>query len=267
VVPAAADDMSLTPDERSRGAALAKSLAMRALTRCWQILFKGHEEVAGAGNALQAAEMVLIRLAHAADLPSPDELLARLANQPAPAPLAPPPIGRNGGGGPQAMRYEAPRFEAAPAREVQNAPQGLASPQNYAELVALAGEKRDLIVKHALEASLLPIAFGESRLEVALVEGADPGIIQTLSARLKAWTGRNWMITVSSQAPAGPTLRQREQQRQRDELDAAHEDPLVRAILETFPGARVANVKLRDEDTPAEAADLPPLPEDEEDDE
>ncbi|HEY0917592.1 DNA polymerase III subunit gamma/tau, partial [Devosia sp.] len=84
VVPAAADDVSLTPDERTRGAALAQQLAMRALTRSWQILFKGFDEVSRAGNALQAAEMVLIRLAYAADLPTPDELIARLSGQPAP---------------------------------------------------------------------------------------------------------------------------------------------------------------------------------------
>jgi DNA polymerase-3 subunit gamma/tau len=77
VVPAAADDMSLTPDERERGASLAGRLAMRALTRTWQILYKGYEEVAKAGNALQAAEMVLVRLAYAADLPTPDRCRCR----------------------------------------------------------------------------------------------------------------------------------------------------------------------------------------------
>ena len=56
IVPAAADDVSLTPDERTRGAELSAKLAMRALTRCWQVLFKGYDEVARAGNALQAAE-------------------------------------------------------------------------------------------------------------------------------------------------------------------------------------------------------------------
>ena len=93
IVSAAADDLSLTPDERKRGAELAGRLGMRALSRAWQILFKGFDEVSRAGNALQAAEMVLIRLAYAADLPTPDELLARLADQPAPvAPQpAPPP--------------------------------------------------------------------------------------------------------------------------------------------------------------------------------
>src|SRR6185437_13983382 len=83
IVPSAADDVSLTPDERRRGADLAQRLGMRALSRAWQILYKGFEEVSKAGNALQAAEMVLIRLAYAADLPSPDELIERLQGQPA----------------------------------------------------------------------------------------------------------------------------------------------------------------------------------------
>jgi DNA polymerase-3 subunit gamma/tau len=81
VVPAAADDASLTPDEKSRGRDLAQRLPMRALTRAWQILFKGNEETGRAGNALQAAEMTLIRLAYAADLPSPDEVISKLSGQ------------------------------------------------------------------------------------------------------------------------------------------------------------------------------------------
>jgi hypothetical protein len=87
VVPAAADDMSLTPDERGRGAELAGKLAMRVLSRSWQILFKGFDEVAQAGNALQAAEMVLVRLAYAADLPTPDELAAKFSGDRATAPV------------------------------------------------------------------------------------------------------------------------------------------------------------------------------------
>jgi DNA polymerase-3 subunit gamma/tau len=268
IVPAAADDISLTPDERNRGAELATKLAMRALTRCWQILFKGYDEVARAGNALQAAEMVLIRLAYAADLPTPDELIAKLANQPVTAAPAAPPVAGRGGGGPQALRQVLPeaaaQHAAAPAPAPQAAPRALANPQNYLELVALAAEKRDLLLKHALEASLHPISFGDGRLEVALVEGADPAIVQTLSARLKAWTGRNWMVTVSRQPVAVPTLRQLAEERQRAQLNEAHEDPLVQAILETFPGARVANVTLRDAAPPGEQ-DLPPPPDDEED--
>jgi DNA polymerase-3 subunit gamma/tau len=261
IVPAAADDVSLTPDERQRGPELATKLAMRALTRCWQILFKGFDEVAKAGNTMQAAEMVLIRLAHAADLPTPDELIAKLGNAPAPAPMLTSPAPRNGGGAaPQAMRQMAAEPVPRLAPDQQSAPRALASPQSYAELVALAGERRDLVVKHALEASLRPIAFADGRLEVSLADGADPGIVTTLSARLRVWTGRNWLVTVATRAPTGPTLRELAQERDDAARAEAHEDPLVQAVLETFPGAKVVNVKLREE------AALVPLPDPEEDD-
>ncbi len=259
VVPAAAEDAALTPEERRRGADLAGRLSMRALSRTWQILFKGFDEVAQAGNALQATEMVLIRLAYAADLPAPDELIARLGNasSTAPAalpPAAPPPL--RGSAGPQAARQLAPEPSPRFVHEPVTPPR--TGPQSYAELVALASEKRDLLVKHALEASLRPVSFADGRLEVALVEGANADIIQTLQARLKLWTGRNWLVTVKNDAAAAPvpTLREIAEQRQAEARAEAHQDPLVQAVLETFPGARVVNVKLRSEPAMDAAADI-----------
>ena len=256
VVPEAADDVSLTPDERNRGAQLAQKLGMRVLSRAWQILFKGLEEIAKAGNGLQAAEMVLIRLAHAADLPTPDEVIARLQAAPGGAASLPSPGGRpaGGGGAAQALRVDSPpapqpRIEASvPA----SAPQAFANPRSYADLVALSGEKRDLLVKHALESSLRPVSITEGRLEVALVDGADPGIIQTLSARLKTWTGRQWLITLKNDAAHVPTMRQQREQVVEAVKSEAHQDPLVQAILEHFPGA-IVKVNIKPEQVPVEA--------------
>lgn len=272
VVPAAAEDVSLTPDERKRGAELAGKLPMRALTRAWQILFKGYDEVSRANNGLQAAEMVLIRLAYAADLPSPDDLIAKLANQPAPAPgpqtMMPMPRGPSGGS--SAMRIEQPRpvdTEAissqpvVPQAQIQPA---LATVGSYKELIALAQAKRDVLVKLALEGSMRPVSFEQGRIEVALLDGTDPGIIATLSARLQAWTGERWLIMVSSKPPEGLTVRQQTEQRKQADHAAAHEDPLVKAILETFPGARVVNVKVRDDAAIVEDAPPPPPEEDDE---
>ncbi len=276
VVPAAADDVSLTPDERSRGADLAARLPMRALTRTWQILFKGHEEVAKANNALQAAEMVLVRLAYAADLPSPDDLIARLANQPAPAAPAMAPIARGPSGGPSAaLRVEAPRPVMTEAVSPQSMPSAqaavapaaqpaLATVGSYRDLIALASAKRDVLVKMALEANMRPVSFEQGRIEVALADGADPGIIATLSARLQTWTGQRWLVTVSNKPPEGLTIRQEQAQRVEAAQRQAHEDPLVQAILETFPGAKLVNVKLRDE-AAAATSDLPPPPPEEDD--
>jgi DNA polymerase III subunit gamma/tau len=257
VVPAASDDVSLTPDERTRGAGLASKLGMRALSRTWQILFKGHEEVQKAGNAMQAAEMVLVRLAYAADLPTPDELIAKLSNAPASSapPAAPVPRG-NGGGGASALRAVpdvAPRFEPAPAPVVSApAPQAFANPRSYADLVALAGEKRDILIKHALESSLRPVSIGDGRLEVALVANADPAIIQNLVAKLKLWTGRQWVITLANDAAHVPTMREQREEHLEAARDEAHQDPLVQAILDSFPGSTV-RVTVKQEQIPIEA--------------
>ena len=276
VVPAAADDASLTPDERSRGRDLAQRLPMRALTRAWQILFKGNEETARAGNALQAAEMTLIRLAYAADLPSPDEVIGKLSGQVlANAPLSPPAprmsAPGNGGGGGSALRVEAPApmavVDPAPVARPQAVAQpALATVASYKDLIALATAKRDVLVKLALESQMRPVSFEQGRIEVALAEGADPGIIATLSARLQAWTGQRWLVMVSSKPPEGLTLRQEREQREEAAKAAAHEDPLVKAILETFPGAKLVNVTVRDETATLPEPEIapPPLEEDDE---
>ena len=256
IVPAAADDVSLTPDERSRGPELAQKLGMRALSRAWQILFKGIEEVKGAGNGLQAAEMVLVRLAYASELPSPDELISKLQNTPTSSTTSASvphrgPIG--GGGGPQASRAlePAPRYEgsAVPAPAPALAPQVFAAPKSYLELVGLAGEKRDILLKTALEQQMRPVAFREKSIEVALVEGTDPAIIQTLSRRLREWTGQTWGVSVSSRPAAGPTMRDVKDQHVEKVKTEAADDPLVKAIMEMFPGSTV-KVTVKEEQIP-----------------
>lgn len=287
VVPAAADDASLTPDEKSRGRDLAQRLPMRALTRAWQILFKGNEETGRAGNALQAAEMTLIRLAYAADLPSPDEVISKLSGQvlanaplPSPAPRLPQNGGGGGGGGSAtALRVEAPMPVATQAIASAQ-PQAVAEPMpatrplavvqpalatvaTYKDLIALATAKRDVLVKLALESQMRPISFEQGRIEVALADGADPGMIATLSARLQTWTGQRWLVMVSTKPPEGLTIRQEREQRKEAATAAAHEDPLVKAILETFPGAKVVNVSVKDDE--AAAPEIAPAPIEEDD--
>src|SRR5262249_6664970 len=78
VVPAVAEDVSLSEAERVRGRAFATQLSMRVLSRTWQMLLKGVEEVQASGRPVAAAEMVLVRVAYAADLPTPDEVVRSL---------------------------------------------------------------------------------------------------------------------------------------------------------------------------------------------
>ncbi|MGJ8527480.1 DNA polymerase III subunit gamma/tau [Maritalea sp.] len=263
VVPGADKDPVLTPDEKVRGKEMAGKLNIRVLSRTWQILNKGIGEINNAHDAIQAAEMVLIRLAYAADLPSPDELIKKLENLPAGASTTPvptqnsaPPTRPTGGGGGGAMK--AAGGGQLQAVSVNHAPMSSNSPEptmkldSFEAIVALSGERRELILKHALEAHVSPVSIADGRIEIALTPDADASVAQHLSQKLKEWTNQPWMVTISKQ-PATNTIRQQKDREAEDQREKAMQDPSVKAILEAFPGARLVNEKsLTDNEPPAE---------------
>jgi DNA polymerase-3 subunit gamma/tau len=255
IVPALADDVSLTEAERTRGRAFAAKLSMRVLARTWQMLLKGIEEVAAAGRPLAAAEMVLVRIAYAADLPTPDEVIRSLGDAPRGNGSAAAP------GGQPAPREETLRAEslrggaraalaAAPAEMPANEPvarsdAATAAPRalsSFEELVALATEKRDLSIKSALERDVRLVRFEDGRLEIGLETSAPKALTGELSKKLGDWTGRRWMVIVSAE-PGAPTLYAQAQTRKAELKDGVRGDPLVQAVLTRFPGAEIVDVR------------------------
>jgi DNA polymerase III subunit gamma/tau len=272
IVPAVADDISLSETERTRGRALASALSMRVLARAWQMLLKGVAEVQGASRPIAAAEMVLVRVAYAADLPTPDEAIRALDQSGVPARAQ-----GNGGGVASpadstsgAVRYESsrggPRANLAPAARPRNEPVEQGEPENvlavgsFEELVALAGTRRDLQMKTALERDVRLVRYEDGRLEIALEPGAPKTLVNELSRKIAQWTGRRWMVVVSSEVGAA-TLKSQTAARQAEIERGVRDDPLVKAVLERFPGAQIVGVRTRSDS--AQALEPPPFdPED-----
>ena len=264
VVPAVADDVSLAEAERTRGRDFATKLSMRVLSRTWQMLFKGLEEVQEAGKPLAAAEMVLVRIAYAADLPTPDEIIRDIRENGAATPAP-----TNGGGSPRpslAPRGDAPRggprASLAPAQLVSAQLPDIATLRadaapttmiaTFPALIALANEKRDILMKSALERDVRLVRIEDGKLEIALEPSARKTVVQDLQRKISEWTGRRWMVAVSSEQGA-PTVAS-ENQAKRSELEqGVRADPLVQAVLARFPGAEIVGVRRRDDAAP----DLP----------
>jgi len=251
IVPAVADDRSLIETERARGRACAEKLSMRVLSRTWQMLLKGIAEVDAAGRPLAAAEMVLVRIAHAADLPTPDEVIRSLdengsgsrARAPAASPAAAPAAPRF-----EASRFEAPRAALAPsndpvarAAETQPSPPALAI-AGFEDLIALAGQKRDLTVKLALERDVRLVRCEDGRLEIALEPTAAKTLVNDLARKFSQWTNRRWMVVVSAE-DGEPTVRSQNDARQAALKTGVRGDPLVQAVLARFPGAEIVDVR------------------------
>ncbi|TAJ31207.1 DNA polymerase III subunit gamma/tau [Bosea sp. (in: a-proteobacteria)] len=246
LVPDAVKDATLAQAERVRGGDFAQRLSVRVLARTWQVLLKGIAEVKQADRPVMAAEMVLVRLAHAADLPTPDEALRMLRDgmgwgsggQGGGMPRPP------SGGGNTALAAR-PILASANPMPVA-APRAVTAPQaivaSLEDVVALASQHREIGLKVALERDVRPVRFEPGRIEFSLAEGASRTLAQDLSRKLKDWTGQTWMVAVVN-AEGGATLREQvAAAKGRRESDAAAH-PSVKAVLERFPGARIVDVR------------------------
>jgi DNA polymerase-3 subunit gamma/tau len=253
IVPATAEDVSLSEAERTRGRNFAAKLSMRVLARTWQMLLKGLSEVEAAGRPLAAAEMVLVRIAYAADLPTPDEVVRSLGdaargNGAAATATATPPASRADTSArsdtpraPRAFRSAAPAtaMEQPQPRPAENATPAL---RRFEDLIALAAAKRDLTMKSALERDVRLVRFEDGSLEIALEPSAAKTLVGELSKKLGDWTGRRWMVVVSAE-PGAPSLRAQAEARRAELKNDVRSDPLVEAVLARFPGAEIVAVR------------------------
>ena len=253
-VPATADNVAFGETERLRGRDFAAKLSMRVLSRMWQMLLKGIAEVQAATRPAAAAEMVLVRIAYAADLPTPDEAIRMLdpnAASPAIAVVAPPAALPPGGTPVQSAPLRAAsrsghEASARPQQVEMVSPEPQSEPAlritSFNQLVALAGDKRDLLTKSALESDVRLVRIEDGRLEVALERSAGRTLINDLSRKLEQWTGRRWTVIVSNE-PGQPTLRSQNEAARSQRERAAESDPRVKEVLARFPGAKVVEVR------------------------
>jgi DNA polymerase-3 subunit gamma/tau len=248
---------------------------MRILSRTWQMLFKGLPEVQTASKPIAAAEMVLVRIAYAADLPTPDEAIRSLSEQTSA-------VSRPQGGASassatplSAPRHDmprgAPRAALAPAPVMVREPvtqRADLQPQTpalaitrFEDLIALAAAKRDLSTKVALERDVRLVSFEDGKLELALEPSVSKALIGDLSRKLTEWTGRRWMVVVSTEQGRS-SIKAQNDARRAELVTGVRADPLVQAVLARFPGAEIVAVRQREVEGAASGA-LPPADGDE----
>ncbi|MBK9562448.1 MAG: DNA polymerase III subunit gamma/tau [Micavibrio sp.] len=231
-------------NDDKRLVALAAELSMPTLGRTWQILLKGLNEVQNAPAPHAAAEMIIIRLAYAADLPDPVDLIRKLKDQPA---------STNG----QTMVASAPPRDYAPvARSPKGSTQAALAPEpqiqgehavrNLEDIVSLLGEAGEVMLSSQIYQSVHLVRLEEGRLEIRPHEHAPPKLAQELGPILTKLTGRRWMVSISG-LPGEPTLAERKQNARAAEFAEALALPEVAQILSIFPGAQLTDITARDE--------------------
>lgn len=282
IVPTAADDPGVPEIERVSGKDMAERLQMAAIARAWQMLLKGLSEVRNAPSPVQAAEMVLVRLAYAADMPTPADALkamdsksgerpAQPAAQSAPAtaqaptaeatpeppsmPSAPPQPDQpraslNGGEAAHALQaVPEPVFEPdpIPVAPPETHESSLPDPATFEEVADLAGQKGEAILRGNIINNVHLVSFEPGVIEVALGEHAARELPYEMAKFLSENTARRWVVTVSNEAGDLPLQRQWDALKANARAEAA-EHPLVKAVLETFPGSSVGEIRPQKDD-------------------
>ena len=247
VAPSLIDEAGLPETERVRGRAMAEALAVPVLTRTWQILLKGLGEVQTAPQPLAALEMLIVRLAYAANLPSPSELVEKLTKAGDSGAGARPGggSGSGGGGGPRAIAGGRTATAAAmQPREMPAADSVASQPQSFAELVALVQAKREGLLYGELYGRVRLVSYAPGRLSFAYPNAPRNLTLPTqLAERLREWTGQTWLVTLETQQAGAATLAEQASQAVEDKKRAAAEHPLVAAVLAAFEGSAIEAVR------------------------
>ena len=249
--------------ERAQGLAMAAKLSMASLTRAWTLLLKGLQETLYAPSPVRAAEMALIRLCYAADLPAPSDALKALQNGAAPTvatggPAPSPP--RGGGGG------AAARLASQPVAAVGQPAEALPAPKTFTEVVALFETRREARLVHHLMHHVHEVRCEPGLIEFRTEPQAPKDLAAKVAESLSQWTGRRWIASVSRDE-GRPTLVAQKAANADTLRSRAEADPLVQAILKTFPGAKLDGVRRKGEQTSMvaglvqPAGEEPPLPE------
>ncbi|HUY68267.1 MAG TPA: DNA polymerase III subunit gamma/tau [Alphaproteobacteria bacterium] len=253
-VPDFAGDKTLPEYDRAMLVELA-DIRMPALARAWQILLKGIGEVQNAPHPADAAEMVLIRLAYAAELPPPADLVRQLretigADSAASSPVSASPPG----GAPRAKIAVGGATALAPAIAKQAIPQAeaapLASPTGFRELVALFAEKREGTLHAQLYANVHPVRCEPGLLEIHVGAHAPANLAAQLGKCLGAWTGKRWMVSLTDKQ-GEPSLAEQDKQAEKARHEKALSHPLMQAALQAFPGAKLVSLRQKQAATPA----------------
>lgn len=269
ITPDAAKDPTISPDERSRGQQMAEALPMRVLTRMWQMLLKALEEVSAAPNAMMAAEMAVIRLTHVADLPSPEELIRKLQDTP-PPPHPGGPMGGPGGGMAQSQgagAQQGTQAYGAPAGGTPEGPgsgpvmslgsgqaaalapqtdQALARYPTFEHVVELIRVKRDGLLLEYVKTYLRLVAYQPGRITIQPTNDAPKDLAARLGQQLQGWTHARWIISLENEG-GGETITERENAAENALRDKAKAHPLVLAVLESFPKAKITKIRTAEE--------------------
>ena len=241
IIPSSLDDPSLSEEERTFAKKMAAAVSIAILSKIWQMMIKGISEMQIAPVQIDALEMILIRIAYAANLPTPAEILADVKKNsnlaPAAQNIAPSrPL-------PNVLQNAAPAPVLASTN--QSVPEGGSKPTNFfnspEDLIQYLEQNRKLLIVYSLKSDVSFDTFQDGYVKMTISDKISSDFILNLHKILEQATGKAWKID-TVRGNLGQTLFQKEDAKIAEERKDIMESPLVKAILAEFKGARIETI-------------------------
>lgn len=237
--PSASSDPTFSEAERQAAARLASELSVPMLTRAWQMLLKGVNEARFAPSPKAAVEMVLVRVAYASNLPTPEEAITQLQKQ-AQSSTQQPTASSAPTSGNRSHTVAAVAVQTTPQSHPVSTPdETLATiPTSMEEVVGLLDARREALIASQLREYASLVAIEAGRLEIFLHQELGREFTGKLAMLLNTATGVEWKI-VMARAEGEPTLASKQLAEKAAKTEQITNDPLVSSIMQAFPGAQL----------------------------
>ena len=249
ITPDAADDPTVSPDEKARGQSFSQSLSMRVLTRTWQLLLKALDEISSAPNSMMAAEMAIIRITHVSDLPSPGELVKKLTNSQPDNTVVKKESSEGATTNTTSSNYiqsqsketNSTSIDGNTALALDAETLALQYP-TFESVLEIIRKFRDMKLLIDVENSIRLSSYMPGRIEFTPTKDAPKDLAQRLGQLLQSWTGFRWAVIVVSHCSAKTIQEHRNAEEAQLELDAKLH-PFVKTVFEKFPKASITEIK------------------------
>ena len=226
-------DSAQSVEERAALAGWATALSFASLHRLWQLLLKGHDEVARAALPIEACEMALLRVIHAASLPDPGELARRFAGDSGSPPVA------------QVQASATPAAATSPSMPSATRPSEHGEwPTDFDAVLGLLDTAREMGLAEKLRLTARVVRFAPPDIVLSSAKPFPADIPGELADVLRRLTGKSWRITTED-TPGAPSVREAQANARAAELDWVRGTPIVKAAMEAFPAAEVVEWALK----------------------
>ena len=232
IIPSFIEDDSLSEAEKNLCRELAPQLPIAILSKIWQMMIKGLSELTLAPVQIDALEMILIRIAYSASLPTPQEILADVKKN---SKLTPPPTTA---GVPNAVSNVVPASIPSKQEKPDSPAKTFAT---FDDLIAALEQNRQMLLVYSLKNDVSVSSFSHGQMTMTVSERIAGDFIMNLHKVLTEITEMSWKINIE-RGQLGETVAAREQAKVEADKKSISEDPLVKAILSEFKGAKIETI-------------------------